>query len=219
VLQDVFFIQKDLTLFYSTGFHRDRVAWTIELMNRQLSTTKDAAFLQSIDRTVARLKELSKKGETRQEYTVQELQAAAYATIAYFHKAESILSLLEGDEVFCLHSQEILDDYEMNYIALSAYLGEVSLVRRFVKAKMELEGLDKFEDLERRFNPYLGTPLIAAVAGGHQKVVTFLLSEGADVSQTSPGSGRPLWIAVRRGDLQMMSLLVHNGGSVHESRV
>ena len=60
------------------------------------------------------------------------------------------------------------------------------------------------------------TPLIYAATGGHDAVVTYLLTEGANVNAESPNGTSALMMAVREGKGSTVTLLIARGANVNQ---
>ena len=60
------------------------------------------------------------------------------------------------------------------------------------------------------------TPLIYAATGGHDAVVTYLLTEGANVNAVSPNDTSALMMAVREGKQSTVTLLLAKGANVNQ---
>jgi ankyrin repeat protein len=59
------------------------------------------------------------------------------------------------------------------------------------------------------------TPLIYAATGGHDAIVGYLLSEGANINAQSPNGTTALMMAVREGKGSTVELLIAKGADVN----
>ncbi len=60
-----------------------------------------------------------------------------------------------------------------------------------------------------------GSPLMAAVRAGQDRVVWYLLTEGADPDLAAPGKATPLMVAAGDGSRRLVQLLLSAGASVN----
>ena len=87
-------------------------------------------------------------------------------------------------------------------IMMAALNGHLELVRKFRLRGAQIDGVG-------------WTPLIYAATGGHDAVVTYLLSEGAAMNATSPNGTSALMMATREGKASTAYLLIARGADVN----
>ena len=89
-----------------------------------------------------------------------------------------------------------------NAIMMAALNGHLELVRKFRLRGAQIDGGG-------------WTPLIYAATGGHDAVVTYLLSEGAAINATSPNGTSALMMATRESKASTVHLLIARGADVN----
>lgn len=70
------------------------------------------------------------------------------------------------------------------------------------------------ENIDKKTDDFMVTPLIKSIIYGHMHVVTFLLENGADVNAEDANKYTALIHAIQRGDISMVRVLLEKGAKI-----
>lgn len=89
--------------------------------------------------------------------------------------------------------------------------GDLKSVRKYVQQLKEGELAEKLGRLKGLFGY---TPLHEAVAGGHHKIVEFLLENGAHINCRANRGYTPLHLAAKNGHEECVKVLLNHGADI-----
>jgi hypothetical protein len=224
-LQSVFFDQKDLSEFH--GILGDRVAkkWMTQLMLRRLPAILHPPLLELFNATVAKLMELSADLKPKSDYAKQAFEMAACSTMVYWHGPVAIYWLLQkkrpltevvyGRSAWSIVRKTRLENDPSNPpLAIAAFMGDLTLVQKVIETLGTASSNGSLG-----WNPYFGSPLLAAISTDHLDVVQHLIDIGADVNKVNRENSTPLHIAIEHGNIEAVSFLVEKRASLYTRNI